>query len=88
MITEKSGASVMVLDKKLINFDKNHSNSKYIRENEKADKLKIASQTMPDFQKSSQIYKTPGLIVQKDQHETNTLNSRDTESSNNHSSLR
>ena len=62
--------------------------TKCVRENEKADKLFIASQTMPDFQKSSQVNKTPGLIVQKDQHETNTFNSRDTESSNNHSSLR
>jgi len=43
---------------------------------------------MPDFVKSSGINKTGGLIVQKDQHETNTFNSRDTESSNNHSSLR
>ena len=43
---------------------------------------------MPDFVKSSGINKTSGLIVQKDQHETNTFNSRDTESSNNHSSLR
>mgnify|MGYP006083213447 CR=1 FL=1 len=85
MITEKSGTSVMVLDKKQINFDQNHKNLKSLPLKEKEpSKLKIASQTMPDFQKASGINK----VVIKDQHETNTFNSRDTESSNNHSSLR
>ena len=56
MITEKSGTSVMVLDKKQINFDQNHKNIKPLKEKESS-KLKLASQTMPDFQKSSGINK-------------------------------
>ena len=47
MITEKS---VMILDKKIINFE---SNIKSLRENEQPEILKVASQTMPDFQKSN-----------------------------------
>jgi len=55
MITEKSGTSVMILDKKNINFDSNHANMKSNRENggEHSEILKVASQTMPDFQKGS-----------------------------------
>lgn len=53
----------MVLDKKQITFDTNHSNLKSLRENEKPEISKVASQTMPDFQKFNQNYKTNGLCV-------------------------
>jgi hypothetical protein len=49
MLTEKSGQSVMILDKKQINFDQNQVNTNFGVSKEPTESFKAASQTMPDF---------------------------------------
>ena len=54
----------MVLEKKLINFDQTQSNMRSMRENEQPEGIKGASQTMGDFQKTTnQNYNTNAMCV-------------------------